>query len=168
MTKVTIISDPASGVTAAKVHHWGVTGVGISEQTLPDVFNITIGEELALGRAFQDLGRKLEKRGYKKVHQIERARIKKEKKAEKLTVKHGRVGELITTVEQFEALPLGTKVVLSATSKGGKFFDGYTAFKKDLYGTGGGEFYTEDDGYAWNAHMVISGYYGDFTIVSIP
>lgn len=166
MTKVTIISDPASGVTAAKVHHWGVTGVGISEQTLPDVFNITIGEELALGRAFQDLGRKLEKRGYKKVHQIERARIKKEKKAVKVA---SRKGEIITTIKQFGALPLGTKIHL-------------TGMTGDLHSTWRGT-YTIKSGYGgtcmtgesdtgaqgtFRASDTVSGTYGLATIVSIP
>lgn len=167
MTKVTIISDARSGVTAAKVFHWGMTGVGISEQTLPDVFNITIGEELALGRAFQDLGRKLEKRGYKKVHQIERARIKKEKKAEKLTVKHGRVGELITSVEQFKALPIGTKIHLTGMTNG-NWAGVYTKKADTVYGSAmsGGS----DAGKAgeFNSFMVVGGTYGLATIVSIP
>lgn len=59
-TTTTAFVDPEINNTPAALAFGTLNGVGESRCRDGDVFNRTIGENIALGRALQDLGRKVE------------------------------------------------------------------------------------------------------------
>ena len=58
---VTITLSKAGRVTTAKVEGSGYAGVGCAIRQPEDQDNPAIGEDLAIGRAFRDLGKRLVK-----------------------------------------------------------------------------------------------------------
>lgn len=80
--------DEDTGVVTTFIQLGEVEVVGSSKCMSEDEFDKTLGENLALGRAFIKLGKTLQKNAFDEVHKRDRARRHREEKAAEAAERH--------------------------------------------------------------------------------